>query len=80
MFGLRMLAVKKSMNRSAARSPASAIIAGTGILVAGSMMVSAWVLSRRQSSSPELVICPPPPSVAQLYHKGSYGALFVAEG
>ena len=29
MFGLRMLAVKKSMNRSAAASPRSAIIAGT---------------------------------------------------
>jgi hypothetical protein len=36
-----MWAVKKSINLSDARSPAAAIIAGTGIPVAGSMIASA---------------------------------------
>jgi len=48
VFGLRMLAVKKSMNLSAARSPAAATIAGTSIVfAAGSRIATAvgqgWV-------------------------------------
>jgi hypothetical protein len=46
VFGLRMWAVKKSMKRSEARSPALAIIAGTGSPVAGSMMVPVvWIVA-----------------------------------
>ena len=42
MFGLRMLAVKKSIKRSAAYSPRSATIAGTtNVAVGGAMTVSA---------------------------------------
>ena len=43
MFGLRMLAVKKSMNLSAARSSAAATIAGTSIAPAtGSRMATSF--------------------------------------
>ena len=60
MFGLRMCAVKKSMNLSDARSPAAAIIAGTGIPVAGSMMASAVLLPRLPpGSSLSFMVSPP---------------------
>jgi hypothetical protein len=51
-----MWAVKKSMKRSAARSPATAIIAGTGIPVAGSMMASAVLLP---GPSISFIVSPP---------------------
>jgi hypothetical protein len=55
-----MCAVKKSMNLSDARSPAAAIIAGTGKPVAGSMMASAVLLRGLPSGSSLSFIVSPP--------------------
>src|ERR1700731_4071594 len=55
-----MCAVKKSMNLSDARSPAAAIIAGTGKPVAGSMMASAVLLPGPPSGSSLSFIGGPP--------------------
>jgi hypothetical protein len=55
-----MSAVKKSMKRSLARSPAAAIIAGIGIPVAGSMTAIAVLLPGRSSgSSLSFMVVPP---------------------
>ena len=72
MFGLRMLAVKKSMKRSAAASPRSATIAGTTIApLGGSMTASAVGFS---SSSSVALNRPSGPLswVLVAYHKGRW--------
>jgi hypothetical protein len=51
---------EESMKRSAARSPATAIIAGTGKPVAGSMMASAVLLPGLSSGSSLSFIVSPP--------------------
>jgi hypothetical protein len=61
VFGLRMLAVKKSMNRRVARSPAAATIAGTGIgRAAGSRMATSVVFPSPLSGTSDSAIGPPP--------------------
>src|SRR6516225_10352159 len=63
-----MCAVKKSMKRRRARSPAAAIIAGTGKPVAGSMMASAVLLLGRSSGSCASFMASPPilPAISTL--------------
>ena len=60
VFGLRMFAVKKSMNRCTARSPAAAIIAGTSITpAAGSIMASSVVFCSSLLGVPASTISTP---------------------
>jgi hypothetical protein len=60
LFGLRMLAVKKSRKRRAARSPAAATIGGTSIdPAAGSTTAIAVVWSGPLSGTSDSAIGPP---------------------
>jgi hypothetical protein len=71
---LRIWAVKKSTKRRDARSPAPAIIAGTGSPVAGSMMVSAVLLTGLAIDIGQFGDHPPPPIIghASLEQKEDY--------